>query len=110
MKIEVNQTMYLIEYDYRGSKKETQAVKVSKVGRKYFELEGKPYNRYDIKTLREVKDHVYKNQCYLSIQEIEDDRELNRLTNEISQFFRYRTKLTIEQLREISKIINTPNQ
>lgn len=84
---------------------------VSRVGRKYFYIEGDGREQgYDKETLK--FSHKDYSQCdvqlYRTKQEILDSRELSQLNDKIRGYFSGygRINLTLQQLREIDKIIN----
>jgi transcriptional regulator with XRE-family HTH domain len=81
-------------------------VKVTKVGRKYFEVE-RERAQFDIQTWRQKTDG-YMESCflYLSEQEREDEKEIGQLDCDLNRF-NWR-KLTLDQLRRIKAITKEP--
>ena len=81
---------------------------VSKVGRKYFELIECPREKYDLETLRQVTETNYENKVYLKLQDILDEKEHQKLSDEIKRAFNGFGKLqySLEQLRKIAEIVN----
>lgn len=100
--LEIGQTLY----DY--SLKE---YKVSKIGNKYFECE---YNRgkFEKETLKYYSPNYSQSsfQLYTNKQEILDKKEISSIEEVIRHKIKPygRSVLTLEQLREINKIITTP--
>jgi len=98
-------------FDRRRDSK-AEEVEITKIGRKYFDVEQDGYNRgkYEIETMMQAVDSNYRNKAYLSIEEINEEDEISKLSNEITTAFRTYGNLpySLEQLRAISKII-TPN-
>lgn len=106
-KLHVGQTVWLVKRDYRGNDREPEKTTISKIGKKYFELDGYGY-KFEIETLREVRDIGHKSNCHLSLNEFQDKKEREALTYRIKTFFlRYDTGLNVHQLRTISAIIAT---
>ena len=88
--------------------KEIETHIVSKVGRKYFELEGMYNARFFIKTLsQDGGQYCSDHQCYLSLKEIEDEREASSLYSKIRLIFNENSNtITLEKLKQISDILN----
>ena len=80
---------------------------VSRVGRKYFYLDGRD-DKYDISTMEHTSEHHYDLKAYLSLQEIEDEIEAEKLESKIRTALKQygSTGLSLEQLREINRIIH----
>ena len=105
--MEIGQTVYLrpIGNAARGSSKIEEVV-ITKVGRKYFETEG--HGRFEIETMRQDgRGYVSNYQAYLSLEDIEQEKEQNRLVDEICKVFRGygRPEVTFEQARAIADIL-----
>lgn len=89
---------------------------ISEVKRKYFKLEGWYRTRFFIDGLYEdCGQYISNHQCYLSMQEIEDEKEHTKLMREMNETFDYlrgRRNITLEQLRKIKKILEpeTPEE
>ena len=79
---------------------------VSKVGRKYFYLDGSS-DKYDINTLEHTSEHYYDMKAYLNLQDIKDEIEASQLETKIRTALKQygSSGLTLAQLREIDKII-----
>lgn len=108
--MEVGQKVYLkpVGNQTRYSK-EIKETRISKVGRKYFELEESYYGRFFIKTMnQDCGQYISGYTCYLSLQEIEDEKEALKLYTEIKKVFSgfSNTDLSLSQLKEINRIIN----
>lgn len=103
MKIKVGMKIFMLnDYD----KKTLIEEEIIKVGRKYFYTGDKWYNKYDIETMRSA-DHR-RTEVFLSEQELFDNKEAERLRNDISKLIRHtRTldNLNLEQLRRIRDIL-----
>lgn len=86
--------------------------KISKIGRKYFEVSREGYQHHVIKfRIEDNKQHTEYSPdwiLYFSMQEILDEEEFNRLSGNIKKKFDTYGKvdLTLDQLRRISYIIN----
>jgi len=80
---------------------------VSKVGNKYFECEG-VRRRFSIEKMQFDSQHGNGYCLYLDKQILLDTKERNKLENEIRKVMKPygKTELSLEQLREISLIIN----
>lgn len=99
--MQVGQKVWVYSGMYRKSTI-TETV-VTKVGKKYFEVD-KFRNRYYIETLIEdAGQYTATSRVYLSLQDYEDEKELNYLADKF-RGFQFRT-LSLEQLRQINKII-----
>jgi len=97
-KLTIGQTLYSYS---------SQEYVVSKIGKKYFECENQR-NKFYIETLKKVTEYSDKVQLYVSKQEVLDIQELELLEVKLRDVAkRYgKTGLTLEQLREINKIIS----
>jgi hypothetical protein len=85
--MEVGQKIYLKPIG-NAARRSTDIIEttVTKVGRKYFEVEYRPCNRLSIEYLAEDNGQYISNyQGYLSMQEIEDEREAYQLHRLIKQ-------------------------
>jgi hypothetical protein len=105
--IVVGQKVWVYTSSFFGSKKEPFEATVSKVGKKYFELAECPRQKYDLKTLKQVTESICQNKIYLKLQDILDEKEHQRLSDEIKRAFNGNAKLkySLEQLRKIAEII-----
>lgn len=92
---------------FRNSKEPYEAT-VSKVGRKYFELEDGFREKYDLENGRQVLDSSYVKKVYLTFQEITDKHERDKLYSTLrAKFSDYGTpKYSLEQLRKVAEILN----
>ena len=105
-KLTVGQKLWLYYYIY-NPKKQAKEVTVATVGKKYFTLKEKPYDRFIIEDLSLVNDRaVIEAQCYLSQQDFLDEEKKTNLRLLLKDYFGYgRDKdLTIDQLRRIKAI------
>ena len=112
--MEIGQTIYLkpLGNQVRYSKDIIRA-KITKIGRKYFSIITDFGTLDNIRFFKDTLIHdaggypaSYK--VYFSIQEIERKNEKNRLYSNIRKKFSdsYRCFLSLDQLRDIDKIIN----
>ncbi len=112
-KLKVGQTVWLVKKNQPNITPQERTVHT--VGRKYFELSGEIGARFLIETLK--LDNGYSGgysggyaTVYLSLQDIEDEREYLAITRRLSGMFNYMTwrhgRLTLAQLRQIEAIIN----
>jgi hypothetical protein len=93
---------------FRNSKEPYEAT-VSKVGRKYFELEDSFREKYDLQNGNEVSEtSTYAKKVYLTLQEITDKRDREKILSELRHQFAYihSPKHSLEQLRKVAEILN----
>jgi len=109
--IEIGQILYR-EIGRRNQPYEIKEVKVEKIGKKYFYLEGFD-SRYPIDKLTlEYKDKVYSGgfQLYRDKQDILDKNEKQKLLSKLQQYFSWTNSLasksTLDQLRQVVNILN----
>ncbi|MES2287445.1 MAG: hypothetical protein V4547_17255 [Bacteroidota bacterium] len=112
MEIKVGQKIW-VRYNGHDTRKDNKPyeAEVVKVGRKYFEALNVGYTRpdkYELESMIQAVDSNYRNKAYLSIEEINDENERNKLSSKLKEAFRsYGTlPFTLQQLRDIDKIIN----
>jgi len=88
--------------------KDIKKSKISKVGRKYFEIEGMNGIRFFKDNLtHDGKGYCSDYNCYYSQQEIDDKREHIEISNSIRKSFSFYDKsIPLNKLREIRDIIN----
>lgn len=105
--VTVGQKVWVESYSYWRKREYKEAV-VSKVGRKYFYLEGREREKYDLTTLRDVSDQGYSSIVHLSLQDISDKEEHAALLECIkNEFHRHSSRrYTLDQLRKIAEIIH----
>ena len=103
----VGQKVWVNPSSLRRSRREPFEATVSKVGRKYFELTECPREKYDLETLRQVTETNYENKVYLKLQDILDEKEHQKLSDEIKRAFNGYGKLqySLEQLRKVAEIV-----
>ena len=89
------------------SRREPFEATVSKVGRKYFELMECSREKYDLETLRQVTETNYENKVYLKLQDVLDEKEHQKLSDEIKRAFNGYGEIqySLEQLRKIAEIL-----
>lgn len=108
IKLCVGQKLWLLRsHHYRNDDRTPKEVVISKVGKKYFELEDYPRAKFEIETLKQVTETNYIDRCHLTLQEILDEREVDKLVGEIKNIFGGydKPKLTLEQLRKIVDVV-----
>jgi hypothetical protein len=108
VKLCVGQKLWLVRsHHYRGDNREPIEVTISKVGKKYFELEDYHRCKFEIETLKQVTETNYVDRCHLTLQEILDEREADKLAGQIKNIFGGygKPKLTLEQLRKIMDVV-----
>lgn len=104
--MEVGQKVYIkpIGNATRCSK-EIKEGTISKIGRKYFELK-ENYGRFFIDGMHQDGGQYISNyQCYLSLQEIEDEEELYNLQHWLRKEFSYSSNYSLKTLREVKKLL-----
>lgn len=111
-KLEVGQTVYVKPIG-NAARRSTKIItcKISKVGRKYFELDLNWMGRFEIESMTQDNgDYISNYACYLSLQEIEDEKELNELYKDIGSCFNsFSAKnYSLKQLRAVKNILNNP--
>ena len=80
VKLCVGQKLWLVRsHHYRNDDRTPKEVTISKVGKKYFELEDYPRAKFEIETLKQVTETNYIDRCHLTLQEILDEREFDKL-------------------------------
>ena len=108
VKLCVGQKLWLVRsHHYRSDNREPIEVTISKVGKIYFELENYRRAKFGIETLKLNTESNYVDRCYLTLQEILDERESDKLAGEIKNIFGGygKPKLTLEQLRKIMDVV-----
>ena len=107
--------MKLYEVDSRychdNSKNEISERTITKIGNKLFEVDNSDRCKFNIETLKYVnKEYSQSNrQLYFSEQEILDQRERGTLIQKLRKAFDWggpQLQCTLEQLREVTKILN----
>jgi len=114
-KIIIGQTVYLkpTACNNMGYEKPIQEFEVKKIGKKYFEV-WKGQNKltvlkFDVETLTQLKYSYFPDwNLYFSKQEILDEKETMKLTDEIRNVVDrgIAIQLSLEQLRKIKDIID----
>jgi hypothetical protein len=86
---------------------ETEETTINYVGKKYFKVEGRGYlfNKKTFHNKPQKKEFISKYRCYLSLEEIDLEREYKLLTQFIGENI-FSSELSIDQLRQISKVIS----
>jgi hypothetical protein len=107
--ITVGMTFYRIVPDRRGEDtNEMRELTVVKVGNKYMEMSNG--DNVSIETLRHENKTYSQNSysVYLTLREIEDVWEENRLRGKIRRYFQYGAprSLTLDKLRKINSVLD----
>lgn len=107
--LEVNQKIYLEPVGnatrrYGGVLETT----ISKVGRKYFEVNELPNHRFSVETLKhDGQGFNHQFNGYLTMQEIVDKKDGQKLFDEIKHHFSgHRNRLSLDKLKEIKEILD----
>lgn len=104
----VGQKIYLETRGITREEEKIQECTISKVGRKYFEVQEKPRERFEISTMEhDGKGWVSRYKCYISIKEIEDKNSAQKHFDYIrQQFSSYVNTYPLEMLEEIVRILS----
>lgn len=110
-KIKIGQTIYIkSSSNYKEGQRDIKIATISKIGSKYFQImeSYKGYNEFSLETGLMKTNTNYRYKAYLTIKEIEDLEEHLILSRKIKREFDSfgNSKYSLEQLREIAKIIN----
>ena len=109
MKIQVGQKVYLkpIGNKVRISQNIRES-EIEKIGKKYFYLKGFNREKFSMEDMMNVSNYVSDWKVYLSIQEIEYEKEYNQLFENIRKTFDHWSgvNFTLDQLRRIKEIID----
>ena len=101
-KLEVGSAFFYVERCYRGQLK-TGYTKVSKVGRKYFELEAYPKVKFDLETCKGVTEYAPNISLYSSEQEYLETHERHEIAQRIIRSgLTTLRKLSLTTLRSIA--------
>jgi myo-inositol catabolism protein IolC len=107
-KLIVGQTVFLSSHDWQ-KKEIIIETTVTKVGRKYFQIADSGWTQFSVETMRAiVSSGASSDQCYLTRQAIEDERECTRLKESLRKVFDVwgsSTNLSLDQLRRIDVIV-----
>lgn len=109
-KIYEGQEVYYQYIGHRPSdRREPEATVVTKVGRKWFEVERVKHERYSIETLKnDSKGYSTSSRIILSLLDYRNEQEYALLLSTIRKEFDFYNsrKFTLEQLRQIAKVLN----
>jgi len=107
MKLVVGQKVFLKRI-FRHSESTIRETTVTKVGNKYFEIEGS-WSKFHLSTGYEKTEITPNEKVYESMEEIENEKEHNNLQMYIlSKANNYELrKLSLQQLRDIKSIIES---
>ena len=109
MELEIGKMVYLKPMGNQARySKEIEEAKVSKIGRKYFQIVGNDRSRFSIEEmLHDGGQYSPQWQVYFSKKEIEDEIRCSELNKKISDIFHFgNSELTLKQLEEIDLIAN----
>lgn len=112
-KLQAGQSVWIVEANRRPNDETIPPteVKIKSVGRKYITIDDRWETKFDIETGREKIDSNYPSFFYLSLKEIEDERDFYRVKSDVESVFSgygSRKKLTHDQYKRILNIINEP--
>jgi hypothetical protein len=110
LNIKVGQKVYVKLRAYRYNEEDRiKEETVVSIGRKYFTTSGF-HSKFDLETGLESLDTNYPARVYLSMDEYNEEIERGKLISKIRSFFSYYggtlSEHTIEELRQIEKLIN----
>ena len=106
--MEVGQKVYLKNRNH-GNINEITESQISKIGRKYFYVGPHSELKFNINTLAQESGQYSPNWViYLSMQEILDEEEYSSTARHIEKIISspYYNKITLDQLRQIKRIID----
>lgn len=111
MKVTAGQKVFIVETDLRGKSREPKEANVFSVGRKYFTIDDHFKTQFLIENGVEKSENNYKATAYLSLEEILDEREHEKLSGSIRKQLNGwgKLKYSLDQLRRIDKILNEPS-
>lgn len=108
--MKIGQTIYLKPIgNAKRHSKDIKEAKISKIGRKYFNVEPSYYGRFFIDSMyQDCGEYISDYKAYLSKQEIEEEEEANLLYLKIKkQFESYGNPFTLNQLKKLDDFIKT---
>jgi hypothetical protein len=109
-KLTVGQTVFVKTADYQR-RVVVRETTVTRVGRKFFEIADYEFSRsrFSVETMRVCRDiGVNSERCYLTRQEIDDEREYQELQDSLRRMFDHwgsSSTLTLDQLRRVDAIV-----
>ena len=109
VKLYIGQTVWLVRSNHYRKEHEPIESTISSIGGKYFKLkDGDTRRKFDIETLKLVTESNYVDRCYLTLGEILDEKESDKLVRQIRSIFRDygKSNLTLEQLRNIMTVVS----
>lgn len=107
--LKLGQPVYIERvHNFTRNNSNTLHTTISTVGTKYFQVTDLPRERFRVDTLRhDGGRYSSKYKVYLSLQEIEDEKEANKINQELIGYFSHGvSKLPLEKLKKIKEIIN----
>lgn len=109
-KLEVGQKIFIQSLDNRrGADTELKECTVTKVGKKYFEVDSFYMGRFFLDTLfQDGKGYSAGYRAYLTRQDYEDEQEATKLVDELRKVFGGygRPKFSLYQLQRIKAIVD----
>ena len=106
--LEVGQTIFVRPTNNAARySKEIKEATVSKVGKKYFELDGFHRMRFSIEKMeQDAGQYSADYLCYFTMQEIRDEIDAKSISEWLNPFFGYgKPRLSAEKLRRIKAIV-----
>ena len=107
MDLKVGQKIFLKSIGSREL--EIIEVAISKIGKKYFEVDKSYLGRYFLEDmLQDGRGYTARYKAYTNMEEIQKEERMRELGNKIYSFFRYgdTKRLTLEQLEQIQSMID----
>jgi hypothetical protein len=109
--LEVGQKVFYLHIGYRRNERNDSQLyeaTVSKIGRKWFEVEELSFTRFSLEDLRnDGKGFTSSYRIVLSKEDFELEQEHYKLRGKVEDFFRYgANKATLQQLKDIAKVLN----
>lgn len=83
----VGQKVWVMPSKYTRGERTQKEATVSKIGRKYFELEGFIMRKYRISDGVEENNTNYKGKVYTNLQQILDEKEHAKISSELRKIF-----------------------
>jgi hypothetical protein len=107
--IKEGQEVYYLYYGHRLKKSENDliATTVTKVGRKWFEVDYAKGQRFSIEDLKnDGKGYSSSSRIILSLWDYKNQKEYSRLMDRVTHYFRNYGKPTLEQIRQVAQVLN----
>ena len=111
--LSVGQTVWCLELDRRSNDVSLKETKITKIGKKYFEIELGRRCRFFIDSLKhDNSGYPSRYMIYLSKEQYENEVEVNEIYSKLRNIFSGYGNPTIElsKLRQIISILQTKNE